>query len=184
MQICHLLRIYDDERENGLEIYFPLAKYEIRLDYLDNAYNLNNLIGCIEMIASSPDSRVARIVVAGFASPEGTFAVNDRLAFERAVSLKKYIIDNTVIGDDRVAVFNGSVDWRGLRARIVRGTLPERDAVIRIIDQVPVVGGAGEPGRLEELRRMNSGRTYRYLQAEHFPYLRSGAFIKVFYENK
>ncbi len=176
-------KMYDDDRENALEVYFRLASYDIETDYLDNNYNLNNLIGCIDMITASADSRVERIVVGGFASPEGSVALNDRLAFERAVTLKKYIMDNTRIGDDRVAVFNGSVDWRGLRARIARSNMSERDALLALIDNTPVEGTPSRPGRLEALRRMNGGSTYLRLQAEHFPRLRTGAFIKVYYIN-
>ncbi len=177
-------KIYDDERENALEVYFRLAKYDIEPRYLDNSYNLNNLISCINMIMASSDSRVARIIVGGFASPEGTLEFNDRLAFERAVSLKKYIMDNTSIRDDQVAVFNGSVDWRGLRARVERSAMTEKDELLALIAQTPVEGVSGRPGRLEALKRMNGGNTYLRLQAEHFPYLRTGAFIKVFYENR
>ncbi len=176
-------KMYDDDRENALEVYFRLARYDIETDYLDNAYNLNNLIGCIDMIMASTDSRVERIVVGGFASPEGSAALNDRLAFERAVTLKQYIVDNTRIGNHRVAVFNGSVDWRGLRARIERSTMVERDELLALIDNTPVEGSPWRPGRLEALRTMNRGSTYSTLQAQHFPWLRTGAFIRVYYIN-
>ena len=177
-------KIYDDERENALEVYFRLARHDIEPEYLDNRYNLVNLIGCIDMIVASADSRVERIVVGGFASPEGSAALNDRLAFDRAVTIKRYIMDNTPVRDDQVAVFNGSVDWRGLRARIARSNMTERDALLDLIDNTPVQGTPTRPGRLEAIRSMNSGSTYLRLQAEHFPYLRTGAFIKVFYANK
>ncbi len=177
-------RIYDDEMDNGLDIYFPLASHDVRPDYLDNAHTLNNLTGCINMIIASTDSDVAKIVVAGFSSPEGSFEFNDRLAFDRAVSLKKYLMDDTGVTDDTVAIFNGSVDWRGLRARIARSSMAEKNELLEIIDHTPVEGAPGRPGRLEVLKRMNGGDTYLRLQALHFPYLRSGAFIKVFYENK
>jgi outer membrane protein OmpA-like peptidoglycan-associated protein len=176
--------IDEQDRENGLEVYFPLAKYDIEPDYLDNASNLAKLTGAIRAIAASTDSRVARIVIAGFASPEGSIELNEDLARDRAVALKNYITANTVIVDDQVALYNGAVDWQGLRIRIARGTLPERGALLDLIDNTPVRASAGQPGRLEMLRRMRGGATYRYLQAEHFPYLRTGAFIKVFYDNR
>jgi outer membrane protein OmpA-like peptidoglycan-associated protein len=177
-------RVTDEDRENGLEIYFPLALYDIDPGYLDNAANLADLIGAIRAITASSDSRVAKIVVAGFASPEGTIEINDRLAINRAVALKEYIIDNTVIVDDQVALYNGAVDWQGLRIRIERGTLPQRRALLDLIDNTPERGTGSQPGRLDALKRLNGGSTYRYLQAEHFPYLRTGAFIKVFYDCK
>ena len=177
-------KIYDDERGNALEVYFRLAKYDMDPLYPDNSYNLGNLVGCINMIMASGDSRVERIIVGGFASPEGSTALNDRLAFERAVTLKRYIMDNTAIRDDQVAVFNGSVDWRGLRMRIARSNMEEKDELLALIDNTPVEPTIVSPGRLEALRRLRGGSTYFRLQLEHFPYLRTGAFIKVFYRNR
>jgi outer membrane protein OmpA-like peptidoglycan-associated protein len=176
--------IDDEDRDNGLEIYFPLARYNIEPGYMDNTANLADLIGAIRAITASTDSRVSRIVVAGFASPEGTIEFNETLAYNRAIALKSYIMTNTVITDDQVAIYNGAVDWQGLRIRIDRGTLPEREALLDLIDNTPTEGTASRPGRLDALKRMNGGATYRYLQAEHFPWLRTGAFIKVFYDNR
>jgi hypothetical protein len=177
------LALSDDDRANGLEVYFRLSKHDIDPDYLDNPYNLGNLTACINMIMASTDSHVEKIVVAGFASPEGTIEFNDRLAFDRAVALKRYIMENTPVTDSQVAIYNGAVDWQGLRMRIARGSLPEREALLDLIDNTPVRGADGQAARLEALRRFEGGRIYRYLQSEHFPYLRTGAFIKVYYEN-
>lgn len=178
------LKLYDDDIENDLEIYFRVAKYSVEPEYMDNAHTLNNLIACIDMIAGSADSRVARIVIAGFASPEGNFEFNHRLAFERAVSLKRYIMERSGIPDRTIMLFNGGVDWRGLRAMIEKSRLPEKGELISVIDNTPVGGEGYRAGRLEQIRRMKGGQTYRLLLSEYFPYLRSGAFIKVFYENE
>jgi outer membrane protein OmpA-like peptidoglycan-associated protein len=169
--------VYDEDRDNGLEVYFRLSRHDIDPGYLENPYNLGNLIGCINMIMASTDSRVEKIIVAGFASPEGTFEFNDRLAFDRAVALKRYIMDNTGITDDQVALYNGAVDWQGLRMMIARGTMPQRQSLLDVLDNTPA------RGRLDALRRFEGGTPYRYLQTEYFPWLRTGAFIKVFYEN-
>ncbi len=177
-------KIYDDERESALVTYFRVASYDIDPYYMDNAHTLSNLVGAIEMILSSRDSRIEKIVVAGFASPEGSFALNDRLAFERAVSVKKYIMDHTGMGDSRIAVYNGSVDWRGLRVMVEKSNLPEKRRILSIIDDTPVWDERNSRGRLGELQRLDGGRVYRYLLNEYFPYLRSGAFIKVYYENR
>ncbi len=177
-------KLYDDERDSALAIFFRVARYDIDADYMDNARTLSNLVGVIEMIMSSHDSRIEKIVVAGFASPEGSFQLNDRLAFERAVSVKKYIMDHTGMSDGRIAVYNGSVDWRGLRAMVAKSSLPEKRRILSIIDNTPIWDSRNNRGRLGELQRLGDGSTYRYLLNEYFPYLRSGAFIKVYYENR
>lgn len=177
-------RIYDDERENSLVVYFRLAKYNIVGDYMDNEQTLRNLVTTINMILNAHDSEVKHIVVAGFSSPEGSFEQNSRLAFERAVSVKEHIMKETGVEDARVKIYNGSADWRGLRAMVSRSQLPEKQKVIEIIDNAPVVSAGGQEGRLVQLRKLDGGRTYNYLLNEYFPYLRNGAFIKVYYKNK
>lgn len=177
-------KIYDDERENSLVVYYRVAKHDIDAAYMDNAHTLSNLTAAINMIMESTDSKVEKIVVAGFASPEGSFELNDRLAFERAVSVKRYLMETTGARDQQIMVFNGSVDWRGLRAMVAKSNLPERRQVLSIIDNTPIWDSQRQVGRLGELMRFNDGRTYRYLLNEYFPYLRNGAFIRVYYENR
>ena len=176
-------KIYDDERDNSMVIYFRVAKYDIDATYMSNAHTLSNLTAVINMIMDAKYSKVDRIVVAGFASPEGGFELNDRLAFERAVSVKKYLMETTDVRDNQIMVFNGSLDWRGLRSMIVKSNLPEKRQILSIIDNTPIWDSKRQVGRLGELMRFNGGRTYRYLLNEYFPYLRNGAFIKVYYDN-
>lgn len=177
-------KIYDDERENSLVIYYRVSKHDIDASYMDNKLTLSNLTAAINMIMESSDSRVEKIVVAGFASPEGSFEFNDRLAFERAVAVKKHLMKTTGAKDNQIMVFNGSVDWRGLRAMVAKSNLPEKKQVLSIIDNTPVWDSRRNVGRRGELMRFNNGKTYRYLLNEYFPYLRNGAFIRVYYENK
>lgn len=177
-------KIYDDERENALVVYYHLGKHNIVPDYLDNEHTLSSLVNVIRMIMEADDSRVERVVIAGFASPEGGFELNNRLAFERAVTIKRYIMDRAGVADSRIELFNGAEDWRGLRAMVAKSNLPEKQQVLDIIDNTPVWDSRRNTGRQAELMRLNGGRTYRYLLNEYFPYLRSGAFIRVYYENE
>lgn len=176
--------IYDEERENSLIIYFRVGRTDIDAIYMDNALTMANLSGVINMIVNSEGSSVSRIVVAGFSSPDGSFQHNDRMAFDRAVSVKKFIMEATGVDDHKIRAFNGSVDWRGLRVMVEKSDLPEKHQVLSIIDNTPIWDSRRQVGRHGELMRLNGGSTYRYLLAEYFPYLRNGAFIKVYYENK
>jgi outer membrane protein OmpA-like peptidoglycan-associated protein len=169
--------------EDGAKIFFRVRSSFIEAGYMNNEATLNDLVSAIRRMLSSPDSRIARIVVGGFASPEGGSQINDRLARERATAVKNYIVENTGMWSDRIVVYNGSVDWLGLRQRIEASTMPERDILLDIIDNVPVWDNRRNVGRLGTIMRLNGGDTYRRLLREHFPYLRSGAFIKVYYEN-
>lgn len=176
--------IYDDERENALIIYYGVGSSRIDSSYRDNKQVLSNLIEVVGMIMSDSKSEVETIVVGGFSSPEGNYDTNDRLAFERAVSVKEFIVENTGLNENSILVFNGSVDWRGLRYMVAKSSLADRDEIIDIIDTVPIWDARNQRGRLGELMKLNGGNTYRALKAEYFPLMRNGAFIKVYYKNK
>ena len=175
-------KLYEEEGGHSLTIYYPLGTYRIDSDYLDNARSLTNLSAAIEMIADAQDSDISRIVVAGFTSPEGRLDYNNRLAFERAVSVKEYIMQDTGFPDEGIQVFNGSIDWQGLKALVARSSLREKEEIIDLIDHSPVTSDDPELSRLDRLRKLNGGRTYQKLVREYFPYLRKGAFIRVYYK--
>lgn len=173
--------IYDEDRENALIVYYRVARSGIEPGFGDNHRILDDLVGAVNRILASPDSKVEKIVVAGFASPEGAFDFNDRLAWERAVSVKEYIIKNTGIRDADITLFNGSEDWRGLRALVAASDMYDRAKILDIIDNVPL--GNGRKTRLEEIKKLSNGASYQYMLDNFFPKLRNGAFIRVYYEN-
>lgn len=179
------IKFYDDERDNSLTIFFKINEYGIEEDYVDNRQTLINLIASIKIIHDSPEAYVDRIVVAGFASPEGPFEINDRLAWERAVSVKEYIIRNTDMSDESIMLFNGSADWRGLRLLVeANKEMPDREKVLDIINNHPVWDPARQTGRISMIRGLSNGETYRYMAANIFPKLRNGTFIRVYFDSK
>lgn len=172
-----------DERLNASKIFFKAGRYDMDPDYLDNRRTLFEIEDAIRAITASVDSRVARIVVGGFASPEGGSEINNRLAGQRAEAVKKHIVVRTGIESHRIELYNGGVDWDTLRARIEASSMPAKRELLDIIDNVPVWDSRRNVGRLGTIMRMKGGSIYRELLREHFPYLRSGAFIKILYEN-
>ncbi|MDL2230435.1 OmpA family protein, partial [Alistipes sp. OttesenSCG-928-L06] len=171
-------RIYDEERQQALIVYFDLGKYDINPEFRDNRQTLINLTAVTEMILGDPHSRVERVVVAGFASPEGTFRFNDILSFRRAAAIKHYLLQTTGLRDEQVWTYNGSVDWRGLRLLVEQSDMPQKERILRLLEST-----SDEAQRLERLKQLDDGAPYRYLFDEVFPLLRNGAFIKVYYSN-
>jgi hypothetical protein len=141
------------------------------------------MISCIRAIQASKDSRIVRIIIAGFASPEGSFLFNDRLAWERAVSIKEVVLNNTNLSNRAVNIYNGSVDWRGLYRLVAESDMYHKYQILNVIDFTPTWGDARHLSRLDELKRLNGGEPYRYMLANIFPLLRNAAYIKVYYEN-
>lgn len=177
------IRFYDDERDNALTIYYRINKYDIDSNYAENRQTLINLLAAIDAIASSGDVRVEKVVVAGFASPEGPFAFNDRLAWERAVSVKEYIMKNSSMPDEAILIFNGSLDWRGMRRFVSADSgMPFRKEVLELLDSRPELDLTAQAALMNRLRALGGGRVWSYLADRIFPLLRNGAFIRVYFD--
>jgi outer membrane protein OmpA-like peptidoglycan-associated protein len=170
-------------RDEEFKVYFRVSRYDIDHGYLNNGETLLELVRSVREILASRDRRLVKIVVGGFASPEGGSELNNRLGLERALAMKKYIATRTGLGHDRIETYNGEVDWEGLRQRIEESAMPEKRELLDIIDTMPVWDSRRQVGRLGTIMRLNGGDTYRRLLRDHFPYLRSGATIQIFYEN-
>ena len=175
--------MFDDDREEALRVHFAVNSAVLEQNRANNAETLELLLEAIRRIEEAPDSHVEHVVVAGFASPEGSFALNDRLAWNRAAILNKYIVDHSTLDDDVVHIYNGVEDWFGLRMLVEASDMADKQAVIDIIDSVPIADAQGRPVRELELKKLDGGRTYNYMLRNFFPELRAAAYIKVYYGN-
>lgn len=179
-----VVRFVNDTREGGLTLRFGLGRATIDRALGDNNKVLVDLISVIREIESSADSRVVRVVIAGFASPDGVLAVNERLAWDRAQAMRDFVLNNSQISPEFVHTYNGSVDWEGLRKSVADSNMPEKYRVLQIIDETPVWDAYRNVGRHGELMRLSGGMPYRYMMQNFFPELRQAGYIKVYYENK
>lgn len=175
--------MFDDDREAALKVYFSVNSFQFEPYKHGNENILNQLMSVIRKIEESSDSRIAHIVVAGFASPEGSFALNDRLAYNRAATLKEYIKNNSRTDSWQIHIYNGAEDWAGLRMMVDKSNMPYRRQVLNTIDNVPIWDSKNNIGREIVLQQLDGGRIYRYMLQHFFPDLRKAAYIKVFYEN-
>lgn len=178
------LKLYNDERDNALTVYYKINSYTIEEDYAGNGQTLINLLAAIRLIRESGLADVDRVVIVGFASPEGSFEYNDYLAWQRAEAIGAYIEANTDLPKGSILLVNGSADWRGLSLAIMEDpAVPMREEALDIIGNNPVGDPGAQSGREILLRNLAGGETYRYLAEYIFPKLRNGAFVRVYYDN-
>lgn len=177
-------RFIDDNREGSLVVYFKQGGSRIERGFGSNNRSLVELVTALREIEKSDDYQVVRVVVAGFASPEGSLQLNDRLAWDRAIAVKEFVLNNSNIPTRMVNLYNGSVDWRGLRNMVQESDMYAKHRIIDIIDYAPVWDSHRKVGRLGELMRLDGGDPYRYMFKYYFPLLRNAAYIKVYYDKK
>ena len=172
----------DAPNASDINIAFPLGKNVLDPHYKNNCAELEKIKESIQKITASGDSKITGIVVMGFASPEGSTKINERLSDQRATALKKHIEDQYLTQPAPFKVFR-EINYAGLRKLVAASDMPSRDKVLYIIDNVPIWDANRQVGRLGELMRLDGGNPYRYMYKEFFPKLRVATYVKILYDN-
>lgn len=173
----------NQHRDGSLSIYFRQGAKIFDSSYKNNGATMDKLFATINEIQNSHDSRIVRIILVGFASPEGSTEMNNRLAHERAVTIKNYLISNTPLTASMVDIYNGGIDWGGLRRLVAESDMYDKRQILDIIDNSPVWDARRKTGRHGELMRLQGGEPYRYMMREFFPELRNATYVRVYFEN-
>ena len=177
-------RYIEMTREGALCIKFERDQCTINRDMGDNNQRLVDLISSVRILGTSPNTRIAQVVVTGFCAPDGIPNEKETLALERANILRDFLTANSGIDPSVISTYSGSVDWQTLRILVSESNMPEKYRVLEIIDNVPAWGTARNKGRMAQLMALNGGEEFRYIRELFFPKLRqTGAYVKIYYEN-
>lgn len=150
-------------------IDFPVNKTEIYPDYRRNPIELANIRDTISLIKNDPDYTITSLSLKGYASPEGAYANNERLAKGRTEALRAYI---TKLYNFPASILHTSweaEDWQGLADWLRKSTMTDADKIIEIINDPRY---ASNPDAREWLIKSRYPVQYKKLLAEVYPGLR------------
>lgn len=138
----------------------------------DNAAQLARIESLMDDLVNQHEFHVDSIVLTASASPEGSYAQNDRLARGRATALKHWLGDR--FGrqvDTLITVRWVAEDWIEL-ARLIStdNTLTDKDAILDLLRSV------GNPDRREAELRRRFPKQYHDIRQRLYPILRSVNF--------
>lgn len=152
--------------DNRAYIDFPVNKTVIYPDYRGNVVELAKIRNNIDSVRNDKDITITSLSIKGFASPEGTYANNERLAKGRTEALKDYVESLYHFGTGFIRTSYDPEDWDGLREYVVTSALPGKTGILEIIDSnlAPDVKDA----RIKK----NFPGDYAYLLREVYPALR------------
>jgi len=150
-------------------IDFPVNKTEIYPDYRRNPVELARIRDTIEIIKNDPDYSITALTLKGYASPEGSYANNERLAKFRTEALRQYIRNLYDFPASILKTDWEAEDWNGLTAYLRSCNLPNRDAMLRIATD-PVYDG--NPDGREWKLKSTYPEQYKILLADVYPGLR------------
>lgn len=160
------------EAQGQAFVDFVVNRTELKPDYRGNRAEIDKIIKSIDVVAQDPDAIITRITIKGFASPEGSYSNNVRLAMGRTHTLKEYVAADLT---RRYANFDPAVmhtdyepeDWDGLRRWLENNDIAHRDEILAIANDLTL-----EPDpRNTKIQRLYPDE-YAYILAEVYPALR------------
>lgn len=147
---------------------FPVNQTVIHPDFMQNQSELSKIRKSIDIVKSDTNTHITGIQIIGYASPEGSYANNARLAQGRAESLKSYLLQHySVITPQVIQVSSVPEDWEGLKQSVLKSSLHNKSQLLDIIDS-----NLEPDAKNWKIQVMDDGSTYRYLLEHVYPSLR------------
>ncbi|MDO4165537.1 MAG: DUF3868 domain-containing protein [Bacteroides sp.] len=150
---------------------FPLNETTIYPDYRNNPAELAKISRSIDLVKNDTNVVISCIGIHGYASPEGPYKNNDRLARERTRTLKEHVCSRYAFSDTLLTTRYTAEDWDGF-VRLLSDTalsdsiLPHRAELLRIAT------GKDAPDRKEQKMRRRYPADFAFILEEWMPALR------------
>ena len=154
-------------RQGKAFLDFPVGGSVIMPTYRRNPEELAKIDDVVREVAGNPDVTIQGIYIEGYASPEGSYASNDRLSKARAEALKEYIVRKFNFNGNLFKVSNVAEDWDGLVEMVKASDISQKEQVLKVIETVCIFDG-----REAALMRLGGGVPYRLILKDMFPELR------------
>lgn len=151
---------------------FPVNKTTIYPEYRRNPYELAEINRTINVVKENTDTEITGISLHGYASPEGSYSNNTRLAIGRSEALKKYIMDKYGLKADMFTIESTPEDWGNLRVYVEKSDIAIKDQILELIDSDMKDLDAKE-NRLKALDM----KTYQALLRDCYPGLRHTDYV-------
>lgn len=148
--------------EGAAYLDFPVNRTEIYPEYRKNPMELAKIIQSIDSV---PVGDIQHIYIHGYASPEGSYANNTRLAKGRSEALAQYIVEKYQLSDTLFSIESTPEDWAGFKRLVMASDIERKEDILAIIDSHQ---GADE----KEAKLKKLGTPYLYIWKEWFPALR------------
>ena len=152
-------------------IDFPVNRTEIYPDYRRNPEELKKIIATIDEVKNNPDTRITSIAIKGYASPEGSYVNNTRLAKGRTATLKDYVQKQYQLAEGVMNTDFEPEDWAGLRRYVADSDLVHKQEILALIDS------DRDPDNKEWKIKSTYPQEYAFLLKEVYPGLRHSDYV-------
>lgn len=164
----------DREIERSVKVYFRQGVGALDENYMGNKATLSNFAEEVRMYASDSLAQFRQIRIVSSVSPEGSMAVNDRIAKRRAEAIANWI-SREINVDVEYAVEAMGVDWARFSELVAASDkMPYRDEFLALLQECEEAGDSTEK-RFAKMVQLRGGVPYRWAYTHLFSELRYAA---------
>lgn len=145
---------------------FKLNKSDILADFRENATELRKITSTIDLVKNDKDVSITNIDIHGYASPDGPYANNVRLANNRAAALHNYVCNLYTI-DKKLFTYHATPeDWEGFKKKVEASNLADKSAILAVANS-----SLAPDAKDLKIKKLYPA-SYRYIMSEIYPRLR------------
>lgn len=145
---------------------FKLNKSDILADFRENATELRKITSTIDLVKNDKDVSITNIDIHGYASPDGPYANNVRLANNRAAALRNYVCNLYTI-DKKLFTYHATPeDWEGFKKKVEASNLADKSAILAVANS-----SLAPDAKDQKIKKLHPA-SYRYIMSEIYPRLR------------
>lgn len=122
------------ELSGRANVEFQVNKTILLEDFRNNYAELSEIRASIDSVRNDKDVTVNTMAIKGFASPEGSYENNVRLAKGRTEAVVAYVERLYAFPKGFIKTSSDPEDWGGLRDWVVKSNIEHKEGILAIID--------------------------------------------------
>lgn len=146
---------------------FPIGKYDIVPSLDQNQSELKEIMRVINLVKSNKNVRITAITLHGYASPDGKYSLNEKLAYNRTRALHEYLKKQYPAENHLFEMTSTAEDWEGVRRYVEENEIPQRQKVLDILNNDGLT-----PDQKEQAIRSKAPQAHKHLLQNLYPSLR------------
>ncbi len=147
-------------------IDFVVNRTDIDPTYRNNKVELAKITATIDSVKRDNDITLTSLAINGFASPEGSYSSNTRLAKKRTDALKIYVQNLYDFAPGFIQTSYEPEDWTNLRKYVAASQLSNKEEILAVIDS------ERNADNKEWVIKSKFAADYNIMLTEYYPALR------------
>ena len=166
-------------RRDAMQIRFRVSTSHIDPKYMNNKDSLARIVEWINQVQQDSMVEIVNVEFGGAVSPEGSVRFNHYLSNARLSALEKYIRSKIEIPNNIIIRNDRYIAWEQLKEMVYNSDLHNKQEIIEILDSENRSTGEQLDSRINDLKKMDNGITWKKLFNMFFMDMRNAYTVLV-----